>query len=125
MQLFPTRTTVHVALAALGTMTAGLVLRIPAVVAWGGAMIAGLALTRATAKLSVLRLRAAGLEMIWRTSHRVRRMARGARVEIEVELRNRDGRPVRFGALRAVASRELEVRAEPEEGVIGPFGSAN
>jgi uncharacterized protein (DUF58 family) len=125
MQLFPTRTTVHVALAALGTMTAGLVLRIPAVVAWGGAMIAGLALTRATAKLSVLRLRAAGLEMLWRTSRRVRRVARGASVEIEVELRNRDARPVRYGALRVVASRELEVRVEPKEGVIAPFGSAS
>ncbi len=125
MQLFPTRTTVHLALAALGTVTAGLVLRIPAVVAWGGAMIAGVALTRATAKLSVLRLRAAGLEMVWRTSRRVRRVARNATVEIEVELRNRDARPVRYGALRAVASRELEVSAEPEEGVIAPFGTAN
>jgi uncharacterized protein (DUF58 family) len=125
MQIFPTRTTVHLALAALGTVTAGLVLRIPAVVAWGGAMIAGVALTRATAKLSVLRLRAAGLEMIWRTSQRVRRVARNATVEIEVELRNRDRGPVRYGALRAVASRELEVSAEPEEGVIPPFGTAN
>jgi len=64
MQLFPTRSTVHVALAALGTVTAGMVLRLPAVVAWGGAMIAGLALARASAKLSVLWLRAAGLEMV-------------------------------------------------------------
>src|SRR6185295_1683390 len=104
MQLFPTRPTVHVALAALGTMTAGMVLRAPAVVAWGGAMIAGLALSRASAKLSVLRLRAAGLEMVWRTSRRVRRVARNAEVEIMVELRNRDTKLVRFAALRAVAS---------------------
>jgi uncharacterized protein (DUF58 family) len=124
MQLFPTRSTVHVALAALGTVTAGMVLRVPAVVAWGGAMIAGLALARASAKLSVLRLRAAGLEMVWRTTRRVRRVARTATVEVKVELRNRDARPVRFASLRAVASSELEVSVEPKEGVIGAFGTA-
>src|SRR5258706_8779269 len=124
MQLFPTRTTVHLALAALGTVTAGLVLRIPAVVAWGGAMIAGVALTRATARLSVLRLRSAGLEMVWRTSKRVRRVARNATTVVEVELRNRDARPVRYSSLRAVASSELVVSVEPKDGVIPAFGIA-
>jgi uncharacterized protein (DUF58 family) len=123
MQLFPTRSTVHVALAGLATVTAGMVLRVPAVVAWGGAMIAGVALARASAKLSVLRLRAAGLEMVWRTTKRVRRVARTATVEVKVELRNRDARPVRFASLRAVASSELEVSVEPKEGVIGAFGT--
>src|SRR5438128_177030 len=124
MQLFPTRSTVHVALAALGTMTCGMVLRVPAVVAWGGAMIAGLALARATAKLSVLRLRGAGLEMVWRTSRRSRRVARTAVVEVDVELRNRDARPVRFTSLRAIASNELEVSVDPVEGAIPAFGAA-
>jgi len=124
VQLFPTRPTVHVALAALGTMTAGMVLRLPAVVAWGGAMVAGLALARASAKLSVLRLRSAGLEMIWRTSKRVRRVARNATTVVEVELRNRDARPVRYSSLRAVASSELVVSVEPKDGVIPAFGIA-
>ena len=125
MQVFPTRPTVHVALAALATITAGMLLRLPSVVAWGGAMIAGLALARASAKLSVLGLRAAGLEMVWRTSRRVRRVARNAVVEIKVELRNRDARGVRYAALRAVASSALEVTVEPKDGVIGPLGSVS
>src|SRR2546428_532563 len=45
---------------------AGIALRAPAVVAWGGALILALALGRAATKLSVMRLRAAGLEMVWR-----------------------------------------------------------
>jgi uncharacterized protein (DUF58 family) len=123
VQLFPTRPTVHIALAALGTMTTGMVLRLPAAVAWGGAMIAGLALARAITKLSVLRLRTAGLEMIWRAPSRVRRVARNREIEMEVELRNRDVRPVSYAALRAIASTELEVTLEPTEGSI-PHGTS-
>ena len=91
-----------------------MVLRLPAALAWGGAMIAGLAFTRAANKLSVLRLRAAGLEMIWRTPQKVRRVVRAAELDVEVELCNRDVRPVRFASLRAVASRELANRYRAE-----------
>jgi len=125
MQLFPTLPTVHIALVALGTITAGVALRAPAVVAWGGAMILALALARAAAKLSVVRLRAAGLEMIWRASRRVRRVARNAEFEVNVELRNRDLRAVRYAALRVIASSELEVTIEPAEGTLMPSGTAN
>ncbi len=125
MQLFPTRPTVHVALGALGTITAGLVLRIPAVVAWGGAMIAALAIARGLAKLAILRLRGVGLEMVWRSSRRVRKVARNAAIEMSVDLRNRDSRPVRYGDLRAVASAELEVSLDPQEGVIAPHGTTS
>src|SRR5258706_2885428 len=125
MQLFPTRPAVHVALAALGTVTAGLVLRIPAVVAWGGGMIAALALARASAKLAILRLRGVGLEMVWRSSRRVRKVGRNAAIEITVDLRNRDARPVRYAALRAVASVELGVSLDPDEGVIAPNGTSS
>ena len=68
-------------------------------------MIAGLAFARAANKLSVLRLRAAGLEMMWRAPQKVRRVVRAAEVEMEAELCNRDVRPARFASLRAVASR--------------------
>jgi uncharacterized protein (DUF58 family) len=124
VQLFPTRSTVHVALAALAMVTAGMVLRQPAVLAWGGAMVAGLALTRASNKLSVLRLRAAGLEMIWRTPQKVRRVVRSAEIDVEVELCNRDTRPVRFEGLRAVASRELAIDIDPKEGSIAAGSSS-
>ena len=113
------------ALAGLATMTAGMVLRLPAVVAWGGAVIAGIAVARAGAKLSVMRLRAAGLEMIWQTGERIRKVTRGGTIPIVVELRNRDERPVRYDALRPIASRELDVKLEPAEGTIPAGASAS
>jgi uncharacterized protein (DUF58 family) len=88
-------------------------------------MIAALAVARAVAKLAVLRLRGAGLEMVWKTSRRVRRVARNASIQVEVELRNRDDRAVRFDALRAVASSELDVSVEPKAGVIAPGATAH
>jgi len=74
-----------------------MLLRAPAVVAWGGAIIAGLALARALAKVSIIRLRLAGLEMVWR-AERVQRLTRGSETKLDVELRNRDTHPVRFRA---------------------------
>jgi uncharacterized protein (DUF58 family) len=124
VQLFPTRSTVHIALGALATVTLGMVLRLPAVLAWGGAMIAGLAIVRAANKLAVLRLRSAGLEMIWRAPQKVRRAVRTAELDVEVELCNRDVRPVHFGSLRAVASRELSIDVEPLEGSIAAGSSS-
>jgi uncharacterized protein (DUF58 family) len=124
VQLFPTRPAVHVALAALGTVIAGMLLRAPAVVAWGGAMIVGLAGARAAAKVAIVRLRLAGLEMIWRTQGRVHRVPRGGEVKLEVELRNRDQKPVRYRAARAIASRELAVKLEPANTTIAPASVA-
>jgi uncharacterized protein (DUF58 family) len=63
--------------------------------------------------------------MVWRTSRRVRRVARQAKIEVHVELRNRDARAVRFAELRAVASSDLDVAVEPAEGTIAPFGTAS
>ena len=94
--------------------------RVPAAVAWGGAMIAGLAWAYAVTRLSVSHLRAAGLEMIWHASQRVRHVTRGASFEVTAELRNRDVATVRYVALRAVASSELEVEPDRTEGVLRP-----
>jgi uncharacterized protein (DUF58 family) len=120
VQLFPTRSTVHVAVAALGAIAVGMAARLPAAVAWGGAMIAGLAWSHAMTRLSILHLRAAGLEMIWQASRRVRHVARGAVFEVTAELNNRDAAPVRYIALRAVASSELDVEADRAEGTLYP-----
>jgi uncharacterized protein (DUF58 family) len=120
VQLFPTRPAIHVAVAGLGAIAVGMAARVPAAVAWGGAMIAGLALSYAVTRLSVMHLRAAGLEMIWRTSRRVRHVARGAVFEVTAELKNRDVAQVSYVALRAVASSELEVSADTEEGTLVP-----
>src|SRR5688572_20600927 len=99
--------------------------RLPAAVAWGGAMIAGLACAHAWTRLSVLHLRAAGLEMIWQAARRVRHVARGAAFEVTAELRNRDVSPVRYVALRAVASSELEVEPDPTDGTLYPGVAAS
>jgi uncharacterized protein (DUF58 family) len=120
VQLFPTRPAVHVAVAALGAMAVGMAARLPAAVAWGGAMIAGLAWAYAVTRLSVLHLRAAGLEMVWQASRRVRHVARGSVFEVTAELRNRDVAPVDYVALRAVASSELEIEADTMEGGLSP-----
>jgi uncharacterized protein (DUF58 family) len=120
VQLFPTRPAIHIAVAGLGVIAVGMAARLPAAVAWGGAMIAGLALSHAATRLSVLHLRAAGLEMIWQASRRVRHVARGAEFELTAELRNRDAALVRYVAMRAVASSELEVVADKSDGVLLP-----
>jgi uncharacterized protein (DUF58 family) len=123
VQLYPTRTTVHVAVAAAAVVGLGLGLRIPAQVAWGGAMIIGLAVSRAVTRLLVLRLRTAGLEMAWKTQMRTLKAARGSELEIKAELRNRDAHPVRYASLRTVASSALLVRIEPAEGEVPAQGT--
>lgn len=82
-------------------------------------MIIGLTLARSAARVAIVRLRLAGLEMVWR-GERVERLARGEQIKLEIELRNRDLRPVRFRAARAVASAELEVSVDPALGTIAP-----
>src|SRR5262249_50110097 len=98
-------------------------LRIPAEVAWGGSMIIGLAMARAVTRFAVLRLRAAGLEMAWRTAGRSLSTARGTQLEIRAEPRNRELNPVRFTALRGVAASPPGIQVEPKEGEV-PAGGA-
>jgi uncharacterized protein (DUF58 family) len=118
VQLFPTRSAVHVAVVGLGVIAVGVAARLPAAVAWGGAMIAGLAWAHVVTRLSVLHLRAAGLEMVWQASRRVRHVARGSAFDVIAELRNRDVVPVHFVSMRVVASSELEVTTERTFGTL-------
>jgi uncharacterized protein (DUF58 family) len=103
-------------------MGTGLLVREPSIVAWGGALIVGLAIARAVTELSVARVRLAGFEMLWRGSERLRRAARGETVELEAEIRNRDTRAARYVALRPVCSPQLSVRVEPSEGEVPASG---
>lgn len=122
MQLYPTSNAVHVATAGIAVVGAGLVLRQPAVLAWGGAMLVGLAIARAVTLLGVSRVRAAGFEMLWREEGRTRRVARGHSVEIAAEVRNRDTRAARYIALRALASPALDVEISPSAGEVPAGG---
>jgi uncharacterized protein (DUF58 family) len=104
------------------TVAAGLVSRSAAIVAWGGALLLGLAVARAVTRLGVTRIRTAGFEMLWREEQRLRRLARGETVELTAELRNRDARAARFVELRAIASPALRVRIEPDSGEVPATG---
>lgn len=100
----------------------GVALGSGAVVAWGGAILVGLAIARSVTEVSVARIRTAGFEMLWQSSERVRRLGRGETIELQGELRNRDARAARFVDLRAVAAPELEVRIEPARGEVPAGG---
>jgi uncharacterized protein (DUF58 family) len=122
VNVYPTRASVDLAIASVVLVTAAVVLQQAAVLAWGGALLLGLIIARAATVVSVARIRAAGLEMLWRGEGRVRRVGRGELVEIEAELRNRDSRAARFVDLRAVNSPELSVTVEPSSGEVPGAG---
>jgi len=115
VEIHPTRSTFHVAVAGAGIVALGAAARLAPVVAFGGAMLLAVALGRAVALVAVTRLRAAGFEMVWAERGRVRRVARGASVVVQAELRNRSGEAVRGVALRPVASSMLETSVEPAQ----------
>jgi uncharacterized protein (DUF58 family) len=120
MELYPTRSTFHVAVAGAGLVALGAAARLSPVAAFGGAMLLAVAMGRALALLGVTRLRASGFEMVWADSARVRRVAAGATLVLDAELRNRADEPVRAVAIRPVASTMLEVTVRPEVLVLPP-----
>lgn len=114
MRLHPTRATFHVALAGALLLALAVAIRAPSLVSYGGAMILAVAIGRAVAMASVTRLRAAGFEMVWSSSRRVVRTARGEPVFLEAELRNRSNEPMRGVSVRAVTSSYLASTVEPD-----------
>jgi uncharacterized protein (DUF58 family) len=124
VELHPTRSTFHVAVAGAGLVALGTAARLPPVVAFGGAMILAVALGRAIALASVTRLRAAGFEMVWRGTTRVHRIERGGTLRIRAELRNRGPEAVRAVQLRAIASSMLAVDVEPSVVDLRPCARA-
>ncbi len=122
MQIHPTRAAVDLAIAGVGAVAIGVAAEQAAIVAWGGALLIGLAIARAVTRLSVSRVRAAGFEMLWTSEPRTRRLARGERLELEAEVRNRDTRAARYVALRTVASPELEITLDPPAGEVPASG---
>ena len=122
MQLYPTRTAAHLAIAGIAVVGVGVAAREPAIVGWGGAMLLAMAIARAVTLVSVARIRAAGFEMLWSGPRRVARTTRGTVIEIEAEVRNRDTLAARYVKLRAVASSQLEVAIEPASGEVAAAG---
>jgi uncharacterized protein (DUF58 family) len=122
VQVHPTRAAVDLAVAGMVTVVAGVAFQQAAIVAWGGALLVGLAIARAVTELSVARVRAAGFEMLWRSEPRSRRVARGETIELEAEVRNRDSRAARYVGLRSVGAPELDVELEPLSGEVPAGG---
>src|SRR5580693_10230101 len=113
MQLHPTPSTFHVAVAGAAVIAIGVAGHAPAAVAFGGAMILAVAIGRAAALATVTRLRTAGFEMVWNAQKRVARTSRGGVLRLEAELRNRGSSDARGINIRAVASSQLKVTIEP------------
>ena len=122
MQVYPTRPALHLAVAGGLVMLAGVIAREVALVAWGGGIVVAVALARATALASVSRIRGAGFEMLWTGERRLVSVAKGAEVEIDAEVRNRDSRAARYVHLRPVASSHLKVEVEPAFGEVPAGG---
>jgi uncharacterized protein (DUF58 family) len=122
VQVHPTRATVDLAIAGMVSVGVGMVLREAAIVAWGGALLVGLAIARAVTQVGIARIRAAGFEMLWRGDSRLSRAGRGEVVEIEAEIRNRDTRAARYVELRSVCSPNLKVAIDPPGGEVPAAG---
>jgi uncharacterized protein (DUF58 family) len=123
MNIYPTRTAAHLAIAGVAAFATGIALREPLVVAWGGAVLVAIALARAVTLVSVMRIRAAGFEMLWTGSARTKRTRPGGVVTLEAEVRNRDTLAARYDKLRVVASPALETWVEPLAGEVPGTGS--
>jgi uncharacterized protein (DUF58 family) len=123
MSIYPTRTAAHLAIAGVVAFGIGIAMREPVMVAWGGALLVGVAFARAVTLVSVMRIRAAGFEMLWSGSARVVRTRVGAVVTLEAEVRNRDTLAARYDKLRVVSSPALETRVEPLAGEVYATGS--
>jgi len=98
----------------------GLVLGVPAVAGFGGAMLLAVAIGRAASLAAVTRLRAAGFEMVWNAQRRVARTSRGEVITLQAELRNRGVDEMRGVGVRAVISSMLEATVEPTKVDLPP-----
>ena len=123
MTIYPTRTAAHVAVVGVAVLAVGIVLDQAVIAAWGGSMLVALALARMVTLVSVMRIRAAGFEMLWVGSERVVRLHCGHSFELEAEMRNRDTRAARYDRLRVIASPGIEAVAAPEAGEVPASGS--
>jgi uncharacterized protein (DUF58 family) len=122
MHLYSTRRALYLCAAAALLLALGVARASPACVAYGSALIAGVAVSRALTLLSVARARAAGFEMSWLSDRRAQRATRLHPLTITAELRNRDSSPMRFRDLCVEHSPHLTVTATPRSGSIPPHG---
>jgi len=122
MHLYSTQRAVHLSLAGTLFVALGIAFKSPACAAYGAALVAGVAVSRAFTLLSVARARAAGFEMSWLSGKRSQRATRLHPLVVSAELRNRDSAPIRFRDLSVEHSPHLSVEVSPKSGSIPPSG---
>jgi uncharacterized protein (DUF58 family) len=122
VRLRPTLRASHLFVAGAVTTGLGIAVTSPAMVAYGAAMLTGVALSRALTRVSVSRARAAGFEMLWTTGDSLERATRGLEIVLTAELRNRDTLPTRFRNLEVSHCPTLEVTCSPSSGEVPPGG---
>jgi len=118
--LYPTRPTLHVALAGAAMVASGVLFHRHAPAAFGGAVLLALAVARGLSLLAATRLRQAGFEMAWTESRRVANVVVGEVAVLDVELKNRSKDPARAAVLRAMASSFLDVEVIPRDCDLPP-----
>lgn len=123
MSIYPTRTAAHLAITGIIVFAVGIAMRESVVVAWGGAVLVAIAFGRAVTLVSVMRIRAAGFEMLWTGAERVKKTRPGGVVTLRAEVRNRDTLSARYDKLRVVASPALQTWVEPLAGEVHATGS--
>ncbi len=123
MSIYPTRTASQLAITGIVVFAIGIAMREAVVVAWGGATLVAIALGRAVTLVSVMRIRAAGFEMLWTGSDRVKKTRPGGVIVLRAEVRNRDTLSARYDKLRVVASPALQTWVEPLAGEVHATGS--
>jgi uncharacterized protein (DUF58 family) len=124
MELYPTRPTFQVAVAAAGLLTVGTAARLAPVALFGGAMLVAIAIGRALALVGVARLRSGGFEMIWADKTRIRSGARDAPIVLACELVNRSRQGVRVNGIRVTASSMLAASVQPQQVDLAPRARA-
>lgn len=122
VQIHPTRASSELVWAGILTLGVGLCLRAPVIAGNAAALLIGILVARAVTQVGVSRVRAAGFEMLWSETERVRRVSRGSRFSLIAEIRNRDTRATRYGKLRVVAAPELRVSVAPDAAEVPAGG---
>lgn len=122
VRLRPTLRASHLFVAGVAATSLGIATTYPAMVAYGAAILTGVALSRALTSVSVSRARAAGFEMLWTTGDSLERATRGLEKVLTAELRNRDTLPTRFRNLEVSHCPTLEVTCTPSSGEVPAGG---
>lgn len=123
MQLRASPHALALGVAGLGILGMGIALAAPPLVVWGGCICLGVGFARALTELRIQQLRGTGFEMAWSEKERRLRAARGQKLTVKAEIRNRSKLAVRCSDLRALADSNLSVVVTPSSAEIPPLSA--